>query len=476
LIDSGNNSVISTYQLGVTPQNDFISGSVNVSSIACKETDFKNSYGNALPLQVFGSDTFELTDPDKSYDGVKLVIRTSLTGENALQDQLSIPQDAGFISLNENNVAGVYYQANIKFAEIKNNNSASVELVFNSNATDEMINHLRYAISYCNISSAPTLTRNILLDFYGPGGSLEKTVSKTINVIAVDSAPTAANVDYDFDANLLGESVSYKSFSNIFIDMDGDSFYGIKITDLSSSGSLKLNSTSVTKDKIITAYDISQGKLKYYPQGDLPILDPSFNDFFNFSFKVISQTKTASIIGNASSTTNAGALVESANTYKYKINLTNNLPEISADTSNLTFSGSDKTYYSLNFGLHITDEDFVDFQDEPQQIKSLTIQLLDNVIGADKLELNISGSGVSGITSTWNNTTKTLVLNTSIAQPQDSFESLVNNYLKFYNDTQAHTTGISETHRLKITATDNLGGSYSKELSFELTDPINPVI
>ncbi|MCF6768153.1 Ig-like domain-containing protein, partial [Thiotrichales bacterium 19S11-10] len=90
----------------------------------------------------------------------------------------------------------------------------------------------------------------------------ENTTTVTVNVSPINDAPTATLSDITFD-----EDTTYVfSISDFnFTDVDGDELSSIRITSLSSDGSLQLDGSDVGLNQVVIASDISSGLLTFSP-------------------------------------------------------------------------------------------------------------------------------------------------------------------------------------------------------------------
>lgn len=193
------------------------------------------------------------------------------TGGDASEDVLSILNQgsgAGQIGFDGINVS--YEGTN--FATVTGGSAGTDLLItFDSAASDNSVAALIENITYENTDNDnPTTTaRNI--DFTltktggGGGGGDSTTNSTTINVSAVNNAPTAADntVTTDEDTDYIFTAADFG-----FADVDGDSLTTVTITSLESDGSLKLNGVDVALNDVISKADIDAGKLSFIPASD----------------------------------------------------------------------------------------------------------------------------------------------------------------------------------------------------------------
>ena len=117
-------------------------------------------------------------------------------------------------------------------------------------------------------------------DFMVNDGVLDSVASytMTIDVVAVNDAPTAANntVSTNEDTDYVFSAVDFN-----FSDIDGDTLASIQVTALETVGALKLNGTDVTLNQVISKADIDAGLLTFSPQGEA-----SGIPYDSFSFSV----------------------------------------------------------------------------------------------------------------------------------------------------------------------------------------------
>jgi Bacterial Ig-like domain/Cadherin-like domain/Bacterial Ig domain/RTX calcium-binding nonapeptide repeat (4 copies) len=132
----------------------------------------------------------------------------------------------------------------------------------------------------------------------------------TVNVTAVNDAPTAQNVTLTTNEDT-ARVLTVADFG--FSDVDaGDSLKSVTLTSVPAAGSLKLNGVAVTANQLVTAADLAAGKLVFSPAANA-----NGNGYASFSFKVSD--------GNALS----------ANAYKASVNVT-----AVNDPGSVTISGS----------------------------------------------------------------------------------------------------------------------------------------
>ena len=132
-------------------------------------------------------------------------------------------------------------------------------------------------IGTLSITSGGALTFTPANDYTGPvpdvtytaSGSGSETVSAkvSISITAVNDAPSGSNDAITIEKNTA--AVLNVGDFGVFSDVDGDAFSGIKVTTLESAGTLSYYNgaawVDVTINQVISAADISAGKLKFTP-------------------------------------------------------------------------------------------------------------------------------------------------------------------------------------------------------------------
>ncbi|MFJ2686125.1 immunoglobulin-like domain-containing protein [Pseudomonas sp. NPDC087342] len=190
----------------------------------------------------------KITDPDS----------TMLTGATVV---LTNRQDGDALNLG-NSVNGITINAN--------STNGTVTLTLSGNATLADYMQAIKNISFTNSSEDPSTVPRIITVTVTDGGNYSNVATTTVNVVAVNDAPTAApvNVTGTEDTPLI---LGWSTFGVSDVDSPAASL-GVKITGLPGEGKLQyLNGstwTDVTNNQTITKADIDAGKLRFTPDAN----------------------------------------------------------------------------------------------------------------------------------------------------------------------------------------------------------------
>jgi VCBS repeat-containing protein len=194
------------------------------------------------------------------------------------------------------------------------------KLTLSGTATKAEYQAALQAVTYSSTSDNPTATSasRTLTWQVNDGASannLSTTATSTVNVTAVNDAPTAANATL----TVLEDGSKVFAASDFgFSDVDGNSLSAVIITSLPSAGTLKLNGTAVTVNQSVTAADIAAGKLVFAPAADA-----NGSSYASIGFKV----------QDNAGTTNGGVDTSAtANTLTINVTAVNDAPVL-ADTT-----------------------------------------------------------------------------------------------------------------------------------------------
>ncbi|RON44440.1 LapA family giant adhesin [Pseudomonas frederiksbergensis] len=190
----------------------------------------------------------KITDPDS----------TMLTGATVV---LTNRQDGDALNLG-NSVNGITINAN--------STNGTVTLTLSGNAT--LANYMQAIknISFTNSSEDPSTVPRIITVTVTDGGNYSNVATTTVNVVAVNDAPTAApvNVTGTEDTPLI---LGWSTFGVSDVDSPAASL-GVKITGLPGEGKLQYLSgstwTDVTNNQTFTKADIDAGKLRFTPDAN----------------------------------------------------------------------------------------------------------------------------------------------------------------------------------------------------------------
>jgi Ca2+-binding RTX toxin-like protein len=139
-------------------------------------------------------------------------------------------------------------------------------------------------IAYSNTSDAPPSNVTINWTFndgnygaQGDGGALAAIGSTTVNIIAVNDAPTSLNTTVITNEDT-AKALTLLDFP--FNDIDTESaLFNVKITTLPTKGTLTLDGVKVTANQEISTTDINSGKLIFTPEANA---NGSNYSFFGF--------------------------------------------------------------------------------------------------------------------------------------------------------------------------------------------------
>ncbi|MDI2593056.1 LapA family giant adhesin [Pseudomonas sp. 681] len=190
----------------------------------------------------------KITDPDS----------TMLTGATIV---LTNRQPGDSLNLG-NSVNGITINANSK--------DGSITLTLSGNATLADYMQQIKNISFTNNSHDPSTVPRTITVTVTDGGNYSNVATTTVNVVAVNDAPTAApvNVTGTEDTPLI---LGWSTFGVSDVDSPASSL-GVKITGLPGEGKLQyLNGstwTDVTSNQTVSKADIDAGKLRFLPDAN----------------------------------------------------------------------------------------------------------------------------------------------------------------------------------------------------------------
>ncbi|QJI43100.1 LapA family giant adhesin [Pseudomonas sp. ADAK2] len=190
----------------------------------------------------------KITDPDS----------TMLTGATIV---LTNRQDGDALNLG-NSVNGITINAN--------STNGTVTLTLSGNATLADYMQAIKNISFTNNSENPSTVPRTITVTVTDGGNYSNVATTTVNVVAVNDAPTAApvNVTGTEDTPLI---LGWSTFGVSDVDSPAASL-GVKITGLPGEGKLQyLNGstwTDVSTNQTFTKADIDAGKLRFTPDAN----------------------------------------------------------------------------------------------------------------------------------------------------------------------------------------------------------------
>ncbi|MFJ7286444.1 immunoglobulin-like domain-containing protein, partial [Pseudomonas sp. NPDC099000] len=195
-----------------------------------------------------GDTDLKITDPDS----------TMLTGATIV---LTNRQPGDALNLG-NSVNGITINANSK--------DGTVTLTLSGNATLADYMQQIKNISFTNSSEDPSTVPRIITVTVTDGSNYSNTATTTVNVVAVNDAPTAApvNITGTEDTPLI---LGWSTFGVSDVDSPAASL-GVKITGLPGEGKLQyLNGstwTDVTTNQTLSKADIDAGKVRFLPDAN----------------------------------------------------------------------------------------------------------------------------------------------------------------------------------------------------------------
>jgi uncharacterized delta-60 repeat protein len=153
-------------------------------------------------------------------------------------------------------------------------------------ATQSLVNDVLRHIAYQNTSDNPLSSIQIEWNFddgntgtQGTGGSFATTGISTVNLTAVNDAPTASSNTLTTNEDV-SKTLSAGDFG--FSDVDsGDTLQAVTITSLPTAGSLTLNGNPVTLNQSVSVANINSGLLVFTPAANV-----YGTGYANFGFKV----------------------------------------------------------------------------------------------------------------------------------------------------------------------------------------------
>ncbi|MDI1332866.1 retention module-containing protein [Pseudomonas sp.] len=195
-----------------------------------------------------GDTDLKITDPDSTLlTGATIVLTNRQPG-----DALNLGNSVNGISINANSKDG------------------TVTLTLSGNATLADYMQQIKNISFTNSSEDPSTVPRIITVTVTDGSNYSNTATTTVNVVAVNDAPTAAPV------NLTGTEdtpliLGWSTFGVSDVDSPAASL-GVKITGLPGEGKLQyLNGstwTDVTTNQTLSKADIDAGKVRFLPDAN----------------------------------------------------------------------------------------------------------------------------------------------------------------------------------------------------------------
>ncbi|MGN7614629.1 Ig-like domain-containing protein, partial [Magnetococcales bacterium HHB-1] len=247
-VSDGNSYGLGTYTLTVDVANALapvLSNSTGDGSLIYTENDSSTDINPAL--EITDSDSANLT-------GAIVTIQNYVDGEDTL----------GFSD--QNGITGSWDSTNGVMTLSGTTTVANYQTALRS-------------VTYVNSSENPSTTSR-LIDFAvtDSESNVSGSLTSEVTITAVNDLPTASN-----STITALEDISYaltvSDFS--FSDLDGESLASVRISQLETVGSLKLNGADVTLDQVISVSDIVAGNLTY-----VSALDGFGTGYDSFQFEV----------------------------------------------------------------------------------------------------------------------------------------------------------------------------------------------
>ena len=219
--------------------------------------------------------------------------------------------------------------SSINIGTVTSNSAGLLELRFNSNATTARVNETMQSIAYSNSNNIPPANAIVRWVFddgntgsQGTGGSLAYVADITINITAVNDAPSGSLAGW----NLLEDNIYTFNQSDFgYSDVDGNAFSQVYITTIPVAGQLKLNGINVAVGDFITVAQINAGQLTYIPPLNIVGVNTSSH---GFTFQVMDDGGTA----------NGGSNIDaSPNLFYWDLNSVNDAPVFTGLDGNPTY-------------------------------------------------------------------------------------------------------------------------------------------
>ncbi|WP_051280852.1 cadherin-like domain-containing protein [Anaerovorax odorimutans] len=231
---------------------------------------------NEDATQIDANATASDADGDCDWDGGNLTIR--ITSNNKASDELSIPI-VGSINTNGINLRDgttVFGALNSSGGTVTNNTALTI--TFNSNATNALVQQTLRAISYRSTSENPSTSNRTITFTLTDGNSGSVSDTRTVEVSAVDDAPTIVTND--------GLTLNEDARATIPLDLlkaddvDTDNAtLTYTVTSSPSNGKLENTDNPGVAISSFTQKNLIDGKIQYVHDGSNTTSD-------SFTFKV----------------------------------------------------------------------------------------------------------------------------------------------------------------------------------------------
>jgi len=310
-------------------------------------------------------------------------LTVSITGGLvAAEDQL-ILTNTGTVTFTANTVS----VGGVQIATYTGGGAGGGNLVFtfDADATPAAVQTLIQAIGYTNsdLTSPTGGIRTIgwtLVDGDGValGGADTLTLSSTVEVINVNSAPAGA--DNTLALNEDGSRILAAADFGFSDPAEGDNFAGVVVTTLPTNGVLLLNGIPVTvAGTFVTAAQISANQLVFQPDAD-----ENGTPYATFTFQV----RDDGGIANGGQDTD-----QSPNTLTFNVNPVNDAPtstNLNGDAA-IWVEGSAAVLLDVGSNATVADIDSADFDGG-----TLTVSISGGVVAQDGLFIEAAGGITSG--------------------------------------------------------------------------------
>ncbi|HEY7985723.1 MAG TPA: DUF4347 domain-containing protein, partial [Methylophilaceae bacterium] len=280
----------------------------------------------------------------------------------------------------------------VTIGTVTTNSGGTLVLTFNTNATNALVNQAMQAITYANSSQNPPATVQLDLKFndgnagaQGTGGALSSTVSKTINITAINNAPTITNgatvslPSTNEDTPSSSTSVASILTSAGYTDVDGPSS-GIAVTATVSNANWQYStnggSTWVAFGPVSSTNALlldSTALVRYSP-------DLQNGETATFTFQAWDHTtgtaSTNALPQYADASVNGGATAYSSNSASASIAVTavNDAPTITnAVTVSLTGINEDAPSAGVTVASILTSAGYADADTSPSSGIAITL-------------------------------------------------------------------------------------------------------
>jgi len=230
---------------------------------------------NGAPAQIAAN--VSIYDMDNgSFGGGTL--SAAITVNAAAGDQLSIAPSGSNVGID---VAGSSVLYNGNEIGILTTGANGISIALDGDATISAVEALTAALRFATTSDTPGIATRIvtitLADGGGTanGGTDTSSFTRSIAVTVANDAPSGA----DHSTTVLDNAVltfTASDFSAGLTDPEGNSFAGVRITDLPSTGTISLNGAPISAGQLVTLAQLNAGALSYQPAAGARGTAPTF--------------------------------------------------------------------------------------------------------------------------------------------------------------------------------------------------------